>query len=51
VYLTASYSKPNFVVNDAVVWDDIIHTREDALISLKKKKSKYFFTDIEDKLT
>ena len=35
-------------MNEAIIWDDIIHTKRDAVIRLKNQKSEYLFTDISD---
>lgn len=37
------------LTNQAIIWDDIIHTKEDAAIHLKNQRPKYLFTDITDK--
>lgn len=45
-YLVAEYPGTKYKKNEVTVWDSIIQKKEDAVISLGKKRNKYAFGDI-----
>ncbi|KAI8914119.1 signal peptidase subunit-domain-containing protein [Entophlyctis helioformis] len=44
------FANPQFPLNQAVIWDDIIQEKEDAVISLKDKSYEYQVYDITNSL-
>ena len=51
VYVTADYRSGQYVENQVVVWDKIITSKEDAVISFKNKRIKYPLRDYGHGLT
>lgn len=49
-YLTCEYKNPDFPVNQLIVWDRIIKSRDAALLELGNANPKYWLVDIQDKL-
>lgn len=45
-YLVAEYPGTKYTKNEVTLWDSIIQRKEDAIVSLKKKRNKYAFGDI-----
>ncbi|KAJ3249248.1 Signal peptidase complex subunit [Chytriomyces hyalinus] len=51
VFLVAEYSTPSHVTNQVTLWDDIITSKEDAVLSYRRKKAEYMFSDISKKIS
>lgn len=45
VYVTAEYSTRQFPRNEVVIWDAILHSRKEAVVSRKAKRNKYSLKD------
>mmetsp|Transcript_29151 Transcript_29151/g.32375 ORF Transcript_29151/g.32375 Transcript_29151/m.32375 type:complete len:181 (-) Transcript_29151:82-624(-) len=45
VYVSVEYVTDNNVVNQRVIWDKLIRTKEDALLNLTNQRYKYNFED------
>ncbi|KAJ3120542.1 Signal peptidase complex subunit [Physocladia obscura] len=50
VQLVAEYSTESYTTNQVTIWDDIIASKEDSVIKLKKKKGEYALSDISNKI-
>ncbi|ORY49876.1 signal peptidase 22 kDa subunit [Rhizoclosmatium globosum] len=50
VQLVAEYKTESHNTNQVTIWDDIITSKEDAIIKIKKKKGKYVLSDITGKI-
>ncbi|KAI8622007.1 signal peptidase 22kDa subunit [Chytriomyces sp. MP71] len=50
VFLVAEYSTPSHAHNQVTLWDDIITTKEESNIKLKRKKAEYALSDIDNKI-
>ncbi|KAJ3255713.1 Signal peptidase complex subunit [Boothiomyces macroporosus] len=50
VSVICEFSNDQYHLNHAVVWDDVIWNKEDALIKYKKKRGEYPIHDLTDKL-
>eukprot|EP01117_Protostelium_nocturnum_P018068 TRINITY_DN7478_c0_g1_i3.p1 TRINITY_DN7478_c0_g1~~TRINITY_DN7478_c0_g1_i3.p1 ORF type:complete len:132 (-),score=50.92 TRINITY_DN7478_c0_g1_i3:193-588(-) len=45
VWITASYSTPDRPVNEVILWDDIIQTKDKSVIHLEKEIAEYALVD------
>lgn len=45
-FVVAEYTGPKYQVNEVTLWDKIVQRKEDALVTLTKKRNKYTFGDI-----
>ncbi|TPX58000.1 hypothetical protein SpCBS45565_g08094 [Spizellomyces sp. 'palustris'] len=50
LYVVAEYETPSHNVNQIVIWDDIITSKEDAIVTLRNKKAEYIASDMSHKL-
>ncbi|KAI9342527.1 signal peptidase 22kDa subunit [Obelidium mucronatum] len=50
VFLVAEYRTDSHNFNQVTLWDDIITSKEESTIKLKRKKCKYLLSDISNKI-
>ncbi|KAI9092365.1 signal peptidase 22kDa subunit [Phlyctochytrium arcticum] len=51
LFLVLDYQTPDHNLNHIVVWDDIITSKADALINLRKQESEYPLADLSKKMS